>query len=90
MICDKVERIWLEVGQAAVLPICNFIDAHLAADLQNPCSCLKPAEDWPERTPKSKVIAKDGESCLRPKSGVVAACLKGRLGGSQLSSWRQM
>ena len=61
IVCDKVVPVWPKVGEAAVLPIIDYIDPHLAAELQNPRGCLKPVEDWPARTPKSGVYADDHE-----------------------------
>ena len=53
---SKIVKVWPKVGEAAVCPIVDFIDPHLAAELQNPRGCLRPVEDWPKQTPRSRVF----------------------------------
>ena len=51
---ELVEPVWPKIGDAAVCPIINFIDPHVAQELEDPRSCLRPMEEWPEQTPKSQ------------------------------------
>ena len=58
---ELVEPAWPKIGDAAVCPITDYIDSHLAVELQDPRSCLRPMEDWPTQTPKSMVFVDDLE-----------------------------
>lgn len=54
-----MEPVWPAVGDAAVCSIADLLDPHLATELRNPQGCLRPVEDWPKKTPRSKVFATD-------------------------------
>ena len=58
---QKVVPVWPEVGSAAVVPIVDHIDQHLASALADLRNCLRAVEEWPSRTPRSKVFADDRE-----------------------------
>lgn len=54
-----VEPTWPTVDEAAVCPIVDFISPHLVSLISSPRGCLRPVENWPSRTPRSCVFAKD-------------------------------
>ena len=43
IMCDRVVAVWPKVGKAALCPIVDYIDPHLAAEISDPCGCLRPA-----------------------------------------------
>lgn len=59
ILAELVEPIWPAVGEAAVCCIADLIDPHLATELRDPKGCLRPVEDWPKKTPRSRVFATD-------------------------------
>ena len=59
--CCLVEPMWPVIGQAAVRPIIDHIEPHLAAEISYPQGCLRPVEDWPSQPPRSCVFAEDHE-----------------------------
>ena len=61
IVCELVVATWPLVGEVAVCPITDHIDDHLAAELLDPRSCLRPVEDWPSQTPRAVVFAEDHE-----------------------------
>lgn len=50
-----------EPGSAAVVDVVDHIGPHLASIISDPAKCLKPMDQWPERTPRSYIFGSDAE-----------------------------
>ena len=61
LVVSKVVAAWPSAGEAAVCPILDFVDEHLADDLRDHFRCLLPQVEWPVEVPVSRVHATDAE-----------------------------
>ena len=83
LICSKVLPAWPQKGTACLFPIVDYVHEELVDDLLNPARCLLPQDQWPAKTPKSKVFATDSEWYALVKQGA-AIGLFGRVSKDEL------
>ena len=91
LIFEKVIPAWPKLGSACILPIIDYIQEELVDDISDPTRCLKPMDQWPITTPRSKVYASDDEwySLVKhgAKLGLFGAIGEERLFKNQLGDY---